>query len=72
LCNGLFAFFDRVGLLLDCLPVAIHLCEGFTTRFGQSVVCPFGAIRGFGLDGFHEALLFKTMKNIIDSPSAYE
>jgi len=32
--EGLFALFDRVGLLLDCLPITVHLGEDFTTCIG--------------------------------------
>jgi len=72
MCEGLFAPFDRVGLSLDYLPIAIHLGKGLTACFGQAVVFPLRAIGGLGLNGFHEPLLFESPENTVNRSFAYE
>ena len=62
----LFASFDRVGLLLDCLPIAVHLSKGLAAQFGQAIVFSLRAIGGFGLSGCYKPLLFKSPEDAIN------
>ena len=68
----LFTLFDRVGLLPDCLPIAIHLDEGLTACFSQPVVISLWAIRRFGLSGLDKPLLFEPPEDAIYRSFAYE
>ena len=72
MCEGLFAPFDRVGLSLDYLPIAIHLGKGPAAFFGQAVVFPLRAIGGLGLNGFNEPLFFESSENAVNCSFAYE
>lgn len=68
----LFALFDRVGLLSDCLPIAIHLSEGLAAQLGQVIIFSFGAIWGFCLIACYKSLFFESPENTVNCSFAYK
>ena len=69
---GLFAPFDRVSLLLDCLPIAVHLSKGLAAQFGQAIVFSLRAIGGFCLIGCYKTLFFESPEDTINCSFAHE
>jgi len=43
--SSLLSFFDRVGLIFDCVPVGVHLAYHISTLFGEFIIFPHRPLR---------------------------